>query len=91
VFISLCSAALYRPVSAQLVVLGSMTLGGTINKVEDLANSLQVCFDAGAKKILLPMSSAPDIGTVPSELFAKFQTSFYTSPEDAVMKALAIS
>jgi len=91
VFISLCSAALYRPVSAQLVILGSMTLGGTINKVDDLANSLQVCFDAGAKKILLPMSSAPDIGTVPAELFAKFQTSFYTSPEDAVMKALAIN
>jgi ATP-dependent Lon protease len=91
VFISLCSAALYRPVSAQLVILGSMTLGGTINKVEDLANSLQVCFDAGAKKILLPMSSAPDIGTVPAELFAKFQTSFYTSPEDAVVKALGIN
>jgi ATP-dependent Lon protease len=51
---------------------------------------MQVCFDAGAKKILLPMSAAADIATVPSELFAKFQTSFYTSPEDAVYKALGI-
>jgi len=49
---------------------------------------MQVCFDAGAKKILLPMSSAVDIGSVPADLFAKFQTSFYTSPEDAVFKAL---
>ena len=89
-YVSLCSAALGRSVSAQLVVLGTMTLGGTISKVEDLANTLQVCFDAGAKKILLPMSSAPDIGTVPAELFAKFQTAFYTSPEDAVIKALGI-
>lgn len=73
-----------------MVVLGSMTIGGTINKVDDLANTLQVCFDAGAKKILLPMSNAADISTVPAELFTKFQISFYTSPEDAVVKALGI-
>lgn len=89
-YIAYISAALNRPLSAQLMVLGSMTIGGTILKVEDLANALQVCFDAGAKKILLPMSNAADIATVPAELFAKFQTSFYTSPEDAAIKALGI-
>ena len=89
-YIAYISAALHRPLSAQLMVLGSMTIGGTILKVEDLANALQVCFDAGAKKILLPMSNATDIATVPAELFAKFQTSFYTSPEDAAIKALGI-
>lgn len=89
-FISYCSAALGRATSAQLAVLGSMTIGGTIAKVENLADTLQVCFDAGAKKILLPMSSATDIGSVPSELFSKFTTTFYTSPEDAVIKALGI-
>lgn len=65
-----------------------MRIGGTISKVEELANTLQVCFGAGAKKILLPMSSAADIATVQADLFAKFQTYFYTSPEDAVFKAL---
>lgn len=89
-YIAYISSALNRPLSAQLIVLGSMTIGGTILKVEDLANALQVCFDVGAKKILLPMSNATDIATVPAELFAKFQTSFYTSPEDAAIKALGI-
>lgn len=89
-FVALCSTALRRPIMPQMVVLGNMSIGGTINKIEELANTLQVCFDAGAKKILLPMSSAADIVTVPAELFAKFQTSFYTSPEDAVFKALGI-
>ena len=79
-----------RPVQSQLVVLGSLSIGGTINKIEELANVLQVCFDAGAKKVLLPMNSAVDLATVPLELFAKFQTSFYTSPEDAVFKALGV-
>lgn len=89
-FVALCSGALDRPCQSQLVVLGSMSIGGTINKVEELANVLQVCFDAGAKKVLMPMSSATDIGTVPPELFAKFQISFYQSPEDAVFKALGV-
>jgi ATP-dependent Lon protease len=89
-FIALCSGAMKRPVQSQLVVLGSMSIGGTINKVEELSNTLQVCFDAGAKKVLLPMASAVDIPTVPPELFAKFQISFYQSPEDAVFKALGV-
>jgi len=89
-FIALCSGALKKPVLSQLVVLGSMSIGGTINKVEELASTLQVCFDAGAKKVLLPMASAADINTVPPELFSKFQISFYQSPEDAVFKALGV-
>ena len=62
----------------------------TIKKVSSLANVLQVAFDVGAKKVLLPMSSAADISTVPSELFAKFQISFYEDPIDAVYKALGV-
>ncbi len=89
-FVAYCSAALRKPVVPQMVVLGTMSIGGTINRIDELANTLQVCFDAGAKRILLPMSAATDIATVPAELFAKFQTSFYTSPEDAVYKALGI-
>lgn len=85
-----CSCALNRPVLPQLVVLGSMSIGGTLNKVEELAAVMQVAFDAGAKKILIPMSSATDIATVPADLFAKFQLSFYSSPEDAVVKALGV-
>ena len=89
-FMALCSASLKKPIQSQMCVLGNMSIGGTVNKIDNLANTLQVCFDAGAKKILLPMSSAADIPTVPAELFAKFQTSFYTSPEDAVYKVLGI-
>ena len=74
----------------QSVILGDMTLGGTVTQARNLAESLQVAFDAGAKRILLPMSSVTDIPSVPGELFAKFQTSFYSDPVDAVFKALGV-
>lgn len=87
---TLCSGAMEKPVQEQMVVLGSLTIGNTIKKVEELANTLQVCFDAGAKRILVPMASAADISTVPTELFTKFQTSFYQDAKDAVFKALGV-
>ncbi|CAD6561218.1 protease Lon-related BREX system protein BrxL [Paraburkholderia sabiae] len=89
-FIAFCSAALSKPLQSQLAVMGDMTLGGTVAQARNLAESLQVAFDAGAKRILLPMSSVTDIPTVPGELFAKFQTSFYSDPVDAVFKALGV-
>ena len=57
-----------------------MSLGGSAIPVENLAESLQVAFDAGAKRLLLPMASVKDIPTIPGELFAKFQTGFYADP-----------
>ncbi|HHN8710205.1 TPA: protease Lon-related BREX system protein BrxL [Escherichia coli] len=89
--IALCSILLAKQVQEQMVVLGSMTLGGVINPVQDLAASLQLAFDSGAKRVLLPMSSAMDIPTVPAELFTKFQVSFYSDPVDAVYKALGVN
>ena len=79
---------------AGLVFIGStsesMKLLGNKVQVRNLAESMQVAFDAGAKRILLPMSSVTDIPSVPGELFAKFQTSFYADPVDAVFKALGV-
>ena len=89
-FVALCSGILGKPVQSQMVVLGSMSLGGSIIPVENLAGSLQAAFDAGAKRILLPMASVGDIPTIPGELFAKFQTSFYSDPRDAAFKSLGV-
>ncbi|EFN5960275.1 protease Lon-related BREX system protein BrxL [Escherichia coli] len=89
--IAFCSMLLAKPVQEQMVVLGSMTLGGVIKPVQDLAACLQVAFDSGAKRVLLPMASAMDIPTVPTELFTKFQVSFYADPVDAVYKALGVN
>ena len=89
-FIAFCSGLLGKPVQSSLVILGDMSLGGNVIPAEDLAASLQVAFDSGAKRILIPMSSVKDIPSIPGELFAKFQTSFYSDPVDAVFKALGV-
>ena len=88
--IALCSIALGRPTVSTLAVLGEISISGTILKVDELANSLQVCLDSGAKKVLLPITSAADLGMVPPELVGSFNLIFYSSAQDAVFKALGV-
>ena len=88
--IAICSIALGKPALPSLAVLGEISISGSLIKAEDLANSLQVCLDSGAKKVLLPITSAADLGVVPPELMGNFSIIFYQSAEDAVFKALGV-
>lgn len=88
--IAICSAALNKPALSSLAVLGDISIGGTILKVEELANVLQVCLDSGVKKVLLPITSAVDMAIVPAELMGAFSIIFYNTPEEAVFKALGV-
>lgn len=88
--IALCSIALGKPVLSSMAVMGEISISGTMIKVDELANALQVCLDSGAKKVLLPATSMVDFATVPPELMSAFQLIPYTSAEDAVFKALGV-
>lgn len=88
--IALCSIALGKPTLSSLAVLGEISIAGTMLKVDELANALQVCLDSGAKKVLLPITSAADLGLVPADLIGCFNLVFYQSAEDAIYKALGV-
>lgn len=88
--IALCSIALGRSVQSSLVVLGEISISGTMIKVDELASTLQVCLDSGAKRVLIPSTSFVDFATVPPDLMSAFQLIPYQSAEDAVFKALGV-
>lgn len=88
--VAMCSIALGKPVVSSCAILGEISIAGTMQKVNNLADTLQVCLDSGAKKVLLPLTSAADLGTVPAELIGAFSLIFYNSAEDAVFKALGV-
>ena len=88
--IALCSIALGKPVVSNLAILGDITISGTMIKVDELANTLQVCLDSGAKKVLIPSTSFVDFSSVPADLMSAFQLIPYQSAEGAVFKALGV-
>lgn len=88
--IAISSIALGKPTVAGLAIIGDFTIGGMVVKVDDLAAILQVCVDSGAKKVLIPISSATDFGAVPADLLSSIQPIFYSTPEEAVFRALGV-
>lgn len=88
--IALCSVALNKPVLSSTAIMGEISISGTMIKVDELANALQVCLDSGAKKVLIPSTSFADFATVPADLMSSFQLIPYASAEDAVFKALGV-
>ena len=88
--IALCSIALNKPVLSSTAIMGEISISGTMIKVDELANALQVCLDSGAKKVLILSTSFADFATVPADLMSAFQLIPYASAEDAVFKALGV-
>ena len=62
--VAFASGLLGKPAQGQMVVLGDMSLGGSITPVASIAECLQVAFDAGGKRVALPMTSAVDLPTI---------------------------
>lgn len=87
-FIAMCSNALNRQVLSQAVILGDMALSGSVIAVPNLADSLEVAREAGAKKALIPLLNVKDMATLPPDILGDVQLLFYQDPIDAVQKAL---
>jgi len=90
IFISLCSGILDKKPLSQMVVLGSMNIGGAIIGSDNLADSLQIAADSGAKRVVLPAIDMNQIANVPADILSKFQLIIYSDPIDAVYKALGV-
>jgi ATP-dependent Lon protease len=90
-FIAFCSAALGKPLQSQLAVMGDMSLGGTVVQVRNLAECMQVAFDAGAKTdSCCPCRALPTFPPYRGSYLPSFRPAFYSDPVDAVFKALGV-
>lgn len=89
-FISIVSGLLEKPVRAQLVVLGEMSVQGLLLKVSNLTERLQVALEAGAKQVLVPSENKRDLADVPDDVLNKIQVFFYTDPLNAAIRGMGL-
>lgn len=91
-FIGLCSAACARPVMAALVVPGILRMSGTMDELKGLEDILRVAKNAGAKKVLLPMSCIKDLQSISAEILGSISPDFYPDGDAiaAAKKALGL-
>ncbi len=87
-FVALYSAVSDRRINGGLVILGSMTIHGVLNRVDKLGERLRIALDSGAKQVMIPVVNAADIPAIPGELLDKLRIDFYSDPSQAAFKSV---
>ena len=89
-FVGLCSAACNRPVMPALAIPGILRMSGSMDEIRGLEDIMRVSKNAGAKRVILPLSAIAGLQSVPSEIISGLSPVFYMDgdPVDAAKKAL---
>ncbi|HUB50437.1 MAG TPA: protease Lon-related BREX system protein BrxL [Acetobacteraceae bacterium] len=88
VLIALCSALLNRPVKGGLVVVGGLNLGGSVERIHNPIDVVELAREKGATAVLMPVSSRRSLVDLSDEVAAKVQVVFYLDTADALRKVL---
>ena len=91
ILLSIASSITERPLQPQMVVIGSMSIGGSIIGSDNLAEFIQVSADSVAKKVLIPATDMAQLSKVPADHISNFSLLIYSDPIDAAFKAMGLS
>ena len=86
--IALSSALLRKSVRGGLVVVGEVTLGGTIEPVHNAVTLAELAIEKGAKSLLLPVACRKQLFDLSDDMATKLDIEFYQDARDALLKAL---
>lgn len=88
ILLSICSAALRKSLKGGFVIVGGMSVGGTIEPVYNALDMAELAAEKGATAIVLPVSSRKQMNDMSDELAARLTVIYYTDPRDALLKVL---
>jgi ATP-dependent Lon protease len=86
--IALASALLRKSVRGGLVVVGEVTLGGTIEPVHNAVTLAELAIEKGAKSLLLPVACRRQLFDLSDDMATKLDIEFYQDAREALLKAL---
>ena len=86
--IALASALLKKSVRGGLVVVGEVTLGGTIETVHNAVTLAELAVEHGAKALLLPVACRRQLFELSDDMATKLDIEFYQDGRGALLKAL---
>jgi ATP-dependent Lon protease len=86
--LALASALLRKSIRGGLVVVGEVTLGGTIEPVHNAVTLAEMAVEKGAKSLLLPVSCRRQLFELSDDMATKLDVEFYQDARDALLKAL---
>ncbi|MBI3989474.1 MAG: ATP-dependent Lon protease, partial [candidate division NC10 bacterium] len=88
-FVALLSALVERSVKAGTVILGEMTIQGSVLPVDTLSECLQLVKENGGGRVLIPTANAKDLPSIPGEMLGGLEIAFFSDAKECLLKALA--
>ena len=71
------------------MVVGEVTLGGTIEPIHNAVSLAEIAVEKGAQSLLLPVSCRRQLFDLSDDMATKLDIEFYQDAKDALLKALA--
>ncbi|AGG07400.1 TIGR02688 family protein [Dehalococcoides mccartyi] len=87
-FSAIISAVRCRQVQAGTVVVGDLTIQGNIKGPVSITEPLQLCLEAGATRVLVPVSNKAQFAGLPEDVVERLDVVFYGDIDRAVLKTL---
>ena len=86
--IALSSALLRKSVRGGLIVVGEVSIGGTIEPIHNAVTIAEMAVEKGAKSLLMPVSCRRQLFDLSDDMATKLDIEFYQDARDALLKAL---
>jgi ATP-dependent Lon protease len=90
VLIAQSSALLGRSVRGGTIIVGHLTLGGSLEPIHNATDLVERAFERGAEVILLPVGCRRALADLSDDLATRVQILFYADAPDALRKAVVV-
>ena len=88
VLVAMVGSLLERNTRGGTIIVGSLNLGGSIERIPNPVAVAELAVDKQAATLLMPVAARRALNDLPDELWTKVNIEFYLDPADAVFKSL---
>jgi ATP-dependent Lon protease len=88
VLVALCGSLLGKNTRGGTIIVGGLTLGGSIDIISNAIRIAELAIDKQAQTLLVPVSARRQLNDLPDDLWTRISIEFYKDAADAVFKAL---
>ncbi len=87
--IAMCTALLKKSVRGGLIIVGEITLGGSIEPVHNAVAIAEIAVEKGATSLLCPVACRRQLFDLSDDMATKVDIQFYSDARDALLKSIA--
>jgi len=90
VYIAIVSGLYKKNLKAGLAVLGNISVGGAIERVNNFADKVSMLSENGAKNVIVPMDNLTELSNVPPTILGNTDVPFYQNNQMLMQKAILL-